>query len=404
MPTLFQINITANWGSTGKIAEQIGLVAQEHGWESYIAYGSFCNPSRSKLIRIGCKASRYLHYAEQRIFDNEGQCSRLETMRLIKQIEKIKPDIVGLHNIHDHYLNYKMLFEYLNQTDIKVVWTFHDCWAITGHCMHFVTKNCERWKTGCYDCLMKGEYPKSILDRSECNWMLKKRLFARNKNLTIVGCSNWIAEFVRESFLKEKRIEVIHNGCDINVFHPRRRSVNNKFRVIAVSNVWYPNKGEDDIYKLRKMLPEQEYEIMMVGLSAEQERKLPDGIKGIQRTQNVQELVHLYSDADVLINPTYEDTFPTVNIEALACGTPVITYRTGGSPEAVDENTGAVVEQGDFVALYKMIKEFKSVDFKQNHSKDCRHRAEQMYDKNKCFEQYIYLYESLLNENSLKYK
>lgn len=405
MPVLIQINITANWGSTGKITEQIGALAQKNGWDSYVAYGEACNPSSSCLIRIGCKANRYLHYAEQRIFDNEGQCSRLETRRLIKQIEQIKPDIINLHNIHDHYLNYRILFEYLNQTDIKVVWTFHDCWAITGHCMHFVTKNCVRWKTGCHDCLMKGEYPKSILDRSKKNWELKRSLFTANKNLTIVACSNWIADYVKESFLKDKRIEVIHNGCDINAFSPKPRTKCEIFRIIAVSNVWYPNKGELDIYKLRSMLPNDEYEITMVGLSAEQVKHLPKGIRGIQRTQNVQELAHLYSNADVLINPTYEDNFPTVNIEALACGTPVITYRTGGSPEAVDELTGSVIEQGDLNALCEKINEFKRLKFKQVHTVDCRMRAIEKFDKNKCFEKYIDLYQKILsdtnNNNSL---
>ena len=396
MPTLLQINITANWGSTGKIAEQIGVLAQQSGWDSYIAYGRNMNPSKNKLIRIGSKVGSYLHFAEQRIFDNEGQCSRLETKRLIRQIKKIKPDIINLHNIHDHYLNFKLLYEYLNKTDIKVVWTFHDCWAITGHCMHFITKNCNRWITGCYDCPMKGEYPKTFLDKSKQNWEFKKRLFAENKNLTIVACSDWIADFVKKSFLSEKRLEVIHNGCDIRLFTPQKRQLSEMYRIIAISSVWYPNKGELDIYKLRSMLPEDEYEIIMVGLSVEQLKKLPAGINGIQRTQNVQELAQLYSDADVLINPTYEDNFPTVNIEALACGTPVITYRTGGSPEAIDKNTGAVVEQGNLDALCKMIRAFKIDEFKARHMTDCRLRAEKLFDKDQCFEQYIDLYNSIL--------
>lgn len=396
MPIIFQVNSTANWGSTGKIAEQIGMVAQRYGWDSYIAYGRNFNPSYNNLIRIGCKSSPYIHFVEQRILDNEGQCSRLETKKLIQYIKEIKPDIIHLHNIHDHYLNFKLLFEYLNETDIKVVWTFHDCWPITGHCMHFVTKNCGRWKTGCYDCPMKGEYPRTLLDRSKHNWSLKKRLFTGNKNLTIVACSNWIGDFVRDSFLKDKRLEVIHNGCDIKLFEPQRRLLSSKYRIIAVSSVWYPNKGELDIYKLRSMLSEDDYEIIMVGLSAEQVNKLPSGIKGIQRTQNVQELSQLYSDADVLINPTYEDNFPTVNIEALACGTPVITYRTGGSPEAIDENTGAVIEQGSLVALCEKIKEFKSSQFKENHASDCRMRALTRFSKESFAKKYIDLYESIL--------
>ncbi len=396
MPILLQINASANWGSTGKIAEQIGQCAISNGWCSYIAYGRCMNPSNSMLIPIGCKISPYFHYVEQRIFDNEGRCSRFETKRLIKQIEAIKPDIVHLHNIHDHYLNYIKLFEYLNNTNIKVVWTFHDCWAMTGHCMHFVTKNCNRWKTGCYDCPMKGEYPKALLDRSRYNWELKKQLFSKNKNLTIVACSNWIANFVKESYLKDKYIEVIHNGCDINTFYPHEKIKSDKFRIIAVSNLWYPNKGELDIYKLRSMLPRDEYEIIMVGLSPNQVMNLPDGIKGVQRTQNTQELAQLYSNADVLINPTYEDNFPSVNIEALACGTPIITYRTGGSPEAIDEHTGAVIEQGDIVTFCEKIKEFNVSKFKQRNSDNCRKRAVDKFNKDKCFEKYIDLYKRIL--------
>lgn len=401
MSKLLQINITANWGSTGKIAEQIGLCAQAHGWDSFIAFGDKYNLSKSSLIKIGGRSNRYLHFAEQRIRDNEGLCSRRTTRELIEKIKEIGPDVVGLHNLHDHYLNYRLLFEYLNKTDIKVVWTFHDCWAFTGHCMHFITKDCERWKTGCYDCLMKGEYPKTLLDRSRQNWDLKKRTFGECKNLTIVAVSNWIADFVRESYLRDKRLEVIHNGCDINTFKPIGRTESNKYRIIAVSSVWYPNKGEKDIYKLRTMLPEDDFEITMVGLSAEQAKNLPRGIKGIQRTQNVQELAQLYSNADVFINPTYEDNFPTVNIEALACGTPVITYRTGGSPEAIDEKTGAVVEQGNLEALAATIREFRDTDFKKRHSADCRKRAEECFDKDKCFEKYVELYERLMNDNKI---
>ena len=393
MPKLLQINITANLGSTGKIAESIGLAAIKRGWESYIAYGRIANPSASQLIKVGGRWNTYLHYAGNRLLDLEGRCSARATKRFIKEIDRIKPDVVQLHNIHDHFLNYRLLFEYLNQPDIKVVWTFHDCWAMTGHCMHFVTKNCDRWKTGCHDCLMKGEYPKSLVDRSRKNWELKKSLFAGCKNLSVVACSDWIADFARESFLQDKRILTIHNGVDLSIFKPQSKTESKRFKIIAVSSPWYPAKGELDIYKLRSILSDEDYEIIMVGLSANQMKKLPTGIRGIQRTQNVNELAKLYSDSDVLINPTYADTFPTVNLEALACETPVITYRTGGSPEAVDEKTGFVVEQGDINALADAIRRMKEHPLS---SADCRKRAEEHFDKDKCFEKYIELYEKLL--------
>ena len=393
MPTLLQINVTANWGSTGKIAESIGLAAKRQGWESYMAYGRYSNPSQSKLIQVGSQWDVYVHYAEQRIFDNEGLASRGATQNLIRQIQEIQPDVVQLHNIHDHYLNYKILFEYLNTTDIQVVWTFHDCWAFTGHCFHFVTKGCERWKTQCYDCPLQRISPKTLLDRSRKNYELKKQLFAGCKNLTIVPCSDWMAGFVKDSFLRDKRIQVIHNGVDLNVFQPSLQcKKQDGFRIIAVSNVWHKEKGLYDLFELRKRLPGC-YEITMVGLSAEQIKELPEGIRGIQRTQNVQELVTLYGEANVLVNPTYADTFPTVNLEALACGTPVISYQTGGSPEALDEKTGRVIPQGDLKAMVKAIHALKDYPL---FSKDCRQRVEFLFDKDKCFEKYIDLYRVLL--------
>lgn len=397
MKKLLQINITANWGSTGKIAEAIGLTAIAHGWESYLAYGRWANPSRSQLIKVGNGIDKYLHFAEQRICDNEGLSSRRATKKLVKQIDEIKPDIVQLHNIHDHYLNYKILFEYLNRTNIKVVWTFHDCWAFTGHCFHFVTKNCEKWKTGCYECPMKNILPKTFWDRSKKNYELKNRLFTECNNLTIVPCSEWMESFVRQSFLKEKKIEVIKNGVDITVFKPGVKDSSDWFSVLAVSSVWNKEKGLADIIKLREILP-RKYIITIVGLTEKQVQDLPDSIQGIQRTQNVYELVDLYSKADVLINPTYADTFPTVNLEAMACGTPVVTYRTGGSPESIDEKTGLVVEQGDVNGLAAAIDEICSRD-RMEFAKDCRIRAVQEFDKDKCFEKYISLYESLLKVN-----
>lgn len=394
MPILLQINVTANWGSTGKIAEQIGFCAMRHGWESFIAYGRWCNPSKSHLIKIGNKLDMYMHYAEQRIRDNEGLCSRGATKQLIKLISEIRPDVVQLHNIHDHYLNYRLLFEYLNKTEIRVVWTLHDCWAFTGHCFHFITKGCERWKTECFDCPLQREYPKTLFDRSRKNFTIKKNIFGANNNLTIIACSEWIANFVRQSFLKDKPIRVINNGVDLNVFKNSASLCTNEkvFHVLAVSNVWNKDKGFDDILKLRELLS-SEYEMTIVGVTKQQLNSLPQGLVGIERTQNVQELVALYSKADVFINPTYADNFPTVNLESLACGTPVITYRTGGSPEAIDEKTGVVVEQGDVNGLVAAIHNMKEYSLS---SADCRKRAEECFDKDKCFEKYVELYEKLL--------
>ncbi len=391
MPKLLQINSTSNWGSTGKIAEQIGLKAKEAGWESWIAYGRSANPSQLNIIKVGNMFSVYEHFAENRLLDREGLASLIETKKLIRKIEVIKPNVVQLHNIHDHWLNYKILFEYLNKTDIKVVWTFHDCWAFTGHCYHFVEYNCFQWQIECKKCPSNN----CLIKRTNRNFNLKKSLFTRNKNLIIVPCSDWMGDFVKQSFLKDKQIKVIHNGVDLNTFKPFPSAKTNdgKFRIIAISNVWLPYKGIYDIFKLREMLSD-EYDITIVGLSYKQMKNTPANIRGIQRTQNVHELVRLYNEADVLINPTYADTFPTINLEALACGTPVITYRTGGSPEAVDDKTGVVVPQGDIEALADAIREMR---VNRLSSIDCRKRAVQHFDKNKCFEEYVKLYGEQIN-------
>ena len=398
MKRLLQINITANWGSTGKIAESIGVAAIEQGWESYIAYGRWANPSKSQLIKIGGRLDKYFHFAEQSLRDNEGLCSRRATKKLIHLIEEIQPDVIQLHNLHDHYLNYRILFEYLNQTEIKIVWTFHDCWAITGHCFHFVTAGCEKWKTRCFKCPLKSAYPKSLIDRSTRNYELKKRMFGACKNLTIVPCSDWMAGFVKQSFLKDKNLAVIANGVNLNTFKPSLTEGDCRIRIMGVSSIWNKDKGLYDFFRLREMLDRELFEIVLVGLTHSQVKALPEGIVGIERTESVADLVSLYSSASVFLNPTYADTFPTVNLEALACGTPVLTYRTGGSPEAITSETGWVVEQGDIDGVAEIINSLQSKTESEVKAQRiaCRKRAEMEYDKDKCFAKYIDLYNRII--------
>lgn len=391
MSKLLQINSTANWGSTGRIAEQIGMLAMQQGWESYIAYGRSANTSQSELIKVGSKLSTYWHVLVSRLFDNHGLASRCATRKLIKQIKDIQPDIIHLHNIHGYYLNYKILFNYLNKTNIPIVWTLHDCWAFTGHCSHFINQGCYKWKTECNKCQYNSVYPSALTDSSKRNFKLKKQLFSENKNTNIVACSNWLHNFVKTSYLRNSKSTVIHNGIDLNVFSPRERGESSITRIIAISS-----KGLSDICKLRELLDDNSYEIKVVGLKQEDIDRLPSGVIGLPRTNSADELANLYSQADVFINPTYADTFPTTNLEALACGTPVVTYKTGGSPESITANTGFVVEQGDIIGIVNAIKEIESRG-KQYYSEACRKYAEENFDKDKCFAKYINLYNELLN-------
>jgi glycosyltransferase involved in cell wall biosynthesis len=257
--------------------------------------------------------------------------------------------------------------------------------------MYFDMLKCEQWKSGCSDCHDK----RALFLRSESNYELKRQSFLKLKKLVFVPVSDWLGRHLKESFVGNYPIVTIHNGVDLNVFKPRENTMVNTFEILGVAAVWDTRKGLDDFFKLRFILPEDEYKITLVGLSEKQKKKLPQGIKGIQRTNSVQELAGLYSEADVFVNPTYSDNFPTTNIEALACGTPVITYNTGGSPEAIDDRTGRVVNQGDIDGLVKAIK-----DIKENplDSEECRKRAETLFNKEERYKDYINLYEQLLKQ------
>lgn len=399
MKKLLIINVTANSGSTGRIAEEIGQTAISNGFDTYFAYGRLARESKCKLIKIGKKLNVRLHGIESRLFDNHGFSSRIATKRFIKEIERIKPDIINIHNLHGYYINVKILFEYLNKTNIPIVWTFHDCWPFTGHCSYFDRYNCTKWKTECHSCPNKHGYPSSLLlSRAKRNFYKKRKLFSNYKKTTIVTPSNWLSDITKQSFFKGKNIITINNGTDLTTFKivngNKRLSLNlqNKKIVLGVASIWDKRKGFDDFIRLNELLSD-EYKIILVGLNKKQIESLPENIIGIERTESVHELAELYSMADVFVNPTYSDNFPTTNIEALACGTPVITYKTGGSPEAIDEMTGIVVEQGNINKLKEAI-ESVAKD-KAMYTGKCRERSVNLYNKQDRFNDYINLFNSL---------
>ena len=402
MKKLLQINSVVNSGSTGRIAEEIAQTAIASDWESFIAYGRNERPSVSNLIRIGNNPDIKMHGLQTRLLDRHGLGSKRSTSEFIQQIDKIKPEVIHLHNIHGYYINIEVLFHYLKKVKVPVVWTFHDCWPITGHCTHFMFVNCDKWKTGCYKCPQKSRYPASyFIDRSEKNYVLKKEMFNSLSNLTLVPVSQWLSGILKESFLQKYPIKVINNGINTDVFKPSRctnfrfkHSFEKKFILLGVASIWDERKGLKDFIELSKLL-NSDYQIVLVGLTNKQIKQLPENILGIERTESVEGLADIYASSDVFINPTYEDNFPTTNLEALACGTPVITYKTGGSPEAIDDSTGIIVEQGNIIKLVDAINQIKSHG-KQNYSDACVDRAHRLYRKEDRYKEYIDLYESLL--------
>ena len=402
MRTLLQINSVVNSGSTGRIAEEIGQTAISQGWESYIAYGRNKRLSQSQLIKIGTDWDIKMHGLQTRLFDRHGLCSKSATQIFIKQIEAIKPDIIHLHNIHGYYLNIEVLFNFLASTQIPVLWTLHDCWPFTGHCVHFDFVGCKKWLTQCNNCPQTRTYPASFfLDRSTQNFNLKKELFTGVHNLTLVPVSQWLANLLRQSFLKNLPIQVINNGIDIETFKPVpsnnlrfKFKLQSKFIIIGVANIWSEHKGLKDIIELSSKL-DANYQIILVGLSKKQIKTLPGNIIGIERTESVNELAEFYAASDVFINPTWEDNFPTTNIEALACGIPVITYNTGGSIESISKETGIIVEKGNIDDLFEAIRIIKNKG-KYYYSKTCTERARMLYNKNDRFKAYFDLYDTIL--------
>lgn len=407
MPTLLQLNCTSNWGSAGKIAEQIGIKAIEVGWECYVAFGRYSNPSSLRNVRVGNNFWVLEHFVENRLWDNEGLASRISTKLFLKEIDKIHPDVVHLHNIHDHWLNYKILFEYLAAKQIPVVWTQHDQWATTGHCM-YTLDGCEKWKTGCKDCQMKrSDYPASFIIRSERNWILKKEAISSLPSLTVVSVSEWLADNIRQSHLKARPIKVIHNGIDINTFKPVECESINDERLtgrkilLAVASVWSDAKGLNDYCKLSVMLPE-DYVIVLVGLTESQMSALPKGIIGLPRTQNVMELVQLYSMARIVMSLSYSETFGLTVVEGMACGTPAIVYNNTAQKYLIDDKTGVAVETGDVAGVAEAVKtmDVRLAVNKEDISAACRQRVVENFDKDKCFVKYIELYYKLLADKN----
>lgn len=399
---ILQIDSTYNAAPTGRYAAGIGEFLITNGHISYMAYGRSAKAATSIPIKIGSKTSILCHVIQTRLLDRHGFASRKATRDFIKRIGDINPDLIHLHNIHGYFININLLFEYLAAAAKPVVWTLHDCWSFTGHCSYFDNYACEKWKTECFACPAKKSYPSSwVVDNSRSNYNRKKALFTSLDQLIIVTPSLWLAGQVGKSFLNKYPIKVINVGIDLDRFFPvggddirGKYNIKGKHIVLGVASVWSKRKGLDDFIKLHSLLS-NDTEIVLVGLSTRQISELPKGICGISRTDNLNDLVALYSIADVFINPTYMDNFPATNLEALACGTPVITYNTGGSPESISETTGFIIKKGDILALRDAIS-FIISKGKGYYTSECRLRAVNLYDRNTRSMDYLDLYNSFL--------
>jgi putative colanic acid biosynthesis glycosyltransferase len=401
---ILQINIEINSGSTGRIAEQIGMVAINNGFESYITYARGYNPSLSKTIKIGNKVSLLFHLLKTRIFGEHLNGSFFATKSLIRKIRALNPDIIHLHQLHGYYLNIPLLFEFLKELNKPVIWTLHDCWAFTGHCSYFTLVGCNKWKTECNNCPQSKKYPKSLFfDKSKSEFYKKDKLFNDINNLTFVGVSDWVANLAKSSFLSKNKITSIANCIDLNLFNPKENTLNvitkygldkNKKFLIASGTTWIKSKGLDDYILLSEMLY-SDYQLILVGINESISKNISSKIKCIKRTESQLELAELYSASDILLCLSYQESFGLTPIEAMACGTPSVVYNNTALNEIVSDKTGIKVETGDLNAVVEAINHI-SKNGKQFYSQNCIQRANDMYDMNKNYLNYVDLYHELL--------
>lgn len=361
---ILMINAVCGIKSTGRICTDLARDLEAQGHEVKIAYGREEVPEQymKYAVRIGNTVDVYWHALMTRLFDDRGYWSRIATKRFLKWADEYDPDLLWLHNLHDYFINIEMLFDWIkSRPQMEVKWTQHDCWAFTGHCPHFTISKCEQWKSHCVKCENRTRFPKGTLfNRCKRNFDRKMKAFSGIGKMTLITPSQWLAGLIKQSFLKEYPVQVIHNTIDTSIFKPtdgnfrERYGLEDKKIVLGVASVWSNKKGLNDFIRLSQILDES-YAIVLVGLSDKQIKALPDRIIGIRRTDSAAELAQIYTTADVFVNPTYEDNYPTVNLESQACGTQCITYNTGGSPESVPAKN--VVDTGDVEGLLKLIVE-----------------------------------------------
>lgn len=395
------VSITAlPYGSPCMIMNGIAKMTAETG-SAVVATG---HASRSiefpvEHIKIGGKYDRFFHMVASMVTGANGCFSVISTKAFLKKLDKLCPDIIHLHNLHGWYINLPMLFKYIKKHNVKVVWTLHDCWPFTGQCPHFVMKKCDRWKTGCHDCPSISEYPKSYVDLSKKMYKLKKKSFTGVKDMTIVTPSLWLADLVKQSFLKDYPVKVINNGIDTSVFKPTEGDFRARYNIPEQKNIilgvalgWGEKKGLDVFIELARRLDREKYQIVMVGTNESVDKLLPENIISVHRTLDQRELAEIYTAADLFVNPSREDNFPTVNMEALSCGTPVLTFKTGGSPEIIDESCGSVVECDDIEAMEK---EILRICATHPFSKEACLERSKHFSLERCFKEYVRLYDDI---------
>jgi glycosyltransferase involved in cell wall biosynthesis len=397
-----QINSCYGEGSTGKIVRDINETILKNGMEGFVAYG-VGKAKNNCIYPMSSNLYRKTNVLKTRLFGKHGFYSRYATEKLLRWIDGINPDLYHLHNIHGHYINIKILFEYIADKKKPIIWTLHDCWAFTGHCAYFDCVSCEKWKTGCGRCAIRRHYPNSwFFDRSTGSWKDKRKLFNSVKDLTIITPSHWLFELVAQSFLSGHDIRLINNGIDLDIFKPTHSNIRSEidaeeyFLIVGLASKLLQKSNNNLLEYLHKKLP-PDVKILLFG-GGVVDKRYTERVVSIPYISDMHKLATYYSAGDVFVNPTLEDNFPTINIEAIACGTPVIVYNVGGAAEMIDDKTGVAVPLNNKQKLFDAIMLYY-------HSRNelgairnmCINRANMLYRNHDRFKDYINLYKEKIN-------
>lgn len=398
---ILEIN-TVNFGSTGNIMLEIADSARNKDNNVWVAYPKYkINISRKieYSITIGGKVSFWIHSRIFRFFGLNGCGSFFATLLFLRKIKKLHIDLVHLHNLHDCYINFPLLFSFLRREEIPVIWTLHDCWPFTGKCAHYDMIGCSKWENGCGHCQQIHTYPASGTDRTQLMWKIKRKAFNGVPKMLLIAPSQWMKDQVKKSFLANYPVNVIHNGIDLNVFKMEKNTYSfnsdtlGKYIILGVAFGWNEKKGLDVFIELARRFEKKQYQVVLVGTTDAVKKQIPNTIITIPRTQNKSELAKIYSSADVFVNPTREEVLGIVNLESLACGTPVITFDSGGSPECIDETCGCIIRRND---IDLMEKEIRRICENKPYSKEACVRRAKQFDKQGMLDKYLRTYEEMV--------
>lgn len=369
---ILQINSHYNQGGAARIVAGIHTRLQAEGEESYVAYGRGMQTEDEHIYRFNGTAEIYFSALASRLSGLNGWFNRRATSRLIRHIDRLQPDILHLHALHGYYLNFPMLFAYINDRKIPCVWTFHDCHAFVGNCGYYF--DCQKWKTGCEHCPSLRGYPASqFFDFTGYMWRRKKELFAAGAPKIIVTPSDWLTEQAKASYFGAYPCVTIHNGIDaVNTFYPRdREACRKKYgygpeeKLVLGIAVGYhdPRKGAGYIIQAAKELG-SEVKVILIGWEEQNNALLKgtDNIITIPNTGDTDMLAEYYSMADIFVLPSLAENYATVTLEAMACGTPVVGFDAGGIPEQLEDRRGIAVPVGDQAAFTAAIRRALKTD------------------------------------------